>query len=92
MGFVDSFGNKDHELTFVGFSLLQLPTLLKSLREQLTDNGDSFVKGLESFIMNESCLNKVDAKLHCCTFDHMLDSYSKISLISELDATNLKSL
>lgn len=89
MGLVDAFGDDKHELAFIGYSFLQLATLIRALREKLCDSGDSLVKGIEVFVRNESCLNKCDAKLHCCTFEHILDSFIKVKLIEENDKTSL---
>jgi hypothetical protein len=47
------------------------------------DSGEDFTKGLELFLMNESTLDVVDAKLHCGTWELFLTSLQKNALLNE---------
>ncbi|ODM91250.1 Mediator of RNA polymerase II transcription subunit 24, partial [Orchesella cincta] len=92
MGLVDAFG-KEQELAFIGFTFLQLPSLVNTVREKLLDStNDAFLRGLEVYIMNESCLNVADAKLHCCTLEFLLKSFANVRLINETDKASLLKL
>lgn len=85
IGLADSIG-KDSELKFIGFTFLQLPALLRTVREKLqrgAEGAEELRNGLDSFLMNESTLGVVDSKLHCSTWELFLISLQKNGLLNE---------
>lgn len=85
IGLADAIG-KESELKFIGFTFLQLPVLLRTIREKMRKGAESVEElrqGLDAFILNESTLDVIDSKLHCSSWDLFLTSLQKNGLLSE---------
>jgi len=85
IGLADAIG-KESELKFIGFTFLQLPVLLRTIREKIrrgAEGAEELRKGLDAFLLNESALDVIDSKLHCSSWDLFLMSLQKNGLLDE---------